>query len=84
MAEVAPPPLVALESVQRLWGFSSASAQRSAQLGRFYRIAAESLGCPFIDAGSLVTVSPLDGLHLDLGAHEKLGAAIAEQLRMMV
>ena len=42
----------------------------------FADVAAES-GCRFFDAGSVVSSSPIDGVHLDAEEHGRLGRAIA-------
>ena len=41
------------------------------------RQVAEELACGFFDAGSLVHVSPVDGVHLDAADHRRLGEALA-------
>jgi lysophospholipase L1-like esterase len=38
-------------------------------------------GVAFFDAGSVATVSPLDGVHLDAEAHRALGTALAPVVR---
>jgi len=74
---VAPPPLAPPPSpLQVVWGFSRVAEERSLTFGRFYAAAAESAGCGFLDAGLLVAVSPLDGVHLEATAHKTLGEAI--------
>lgn len=81
---VAPPPVTAPQPLQEVWGFSAASVERSRGLARLYRAAAESRGCAFLDAGALVAVSPLDGVHLDAAAHERLGVEVAKRVRDLV
>jgi lysophospholipase L1-like esterase len=81
---VAPPPVTAPGPVQELWGFSKASVERAKDLGRLYEVAAETRACAFLDAGKIVAVNPLDGVHLDAAAHEKLGTEIARRVRGMV
>jgi lysophospholipase L1-like esterase len=79
-APLAPPP----GPLQEVWGFSPGSVERSRQLARYYRTVAEVLRVPFLDAGELVAVSPVDGVHLDAEAQERLGAAIAEKVAAML
>ena len=43
-----------------------------------YREVAASLECAYLDAGAVASPSPVDGVHLDAGAHGALGDAIAE------
>ncbi len=78
---VAPAPVSVVGPVQRIWGFGEISVERSRALAGFVRAAAEGLGCAFLDAGAVVAASPLDGVHLDAGAHEALGKAIAEKVQ---
>ena len=42
------------------------------------REVAITLGCDCFDAGSVATVSPLDGVHLDADQHLRLGTALVE------
>ncbi|HUG59424.1 MAG TPA: SGNH/GDSL hydrolase family protein [Candidimonas sp.] len=47
-------------------------------LAEAYRKVCEELGCDFFDAGSVVTSSKVDGVHLDLEQHLVLGQAMSE------
>jgi lysophospholipase L1-like esterase len=78
---VAPPPVTDPGPLQRIWGFSAGSVERARELPRYYRAAAEHLGCGFLDGSAVAAVSPADGVHLDASAHEALGSAIAESVR---
>ena len=40
-------------------------------------------GTDFLDAGAVIAVSPLDGIHFDAAAHAALGEAIAEKIKGM-
>jgi hypothetical protein len=40
--------------------------------------------CQFLDAGSLISVSPIDGVHLDAAEHETLGRGIAVLVRTLL
>lgn len=51
---------------------------KCAGLAGAYRKVCEELGCHFFDAGSVVTTSKVDGVHLDLDQHLALGDAIAK------
>jgi len=81
---VAPPPLAAPPRLAEIWGFTAESVATSRQLAAYYRRAAEDLGCPFFDAGEIAAASALDGVHLDLPAHEKLGTALAGRVRLVL
>lgn len=52
--------------------------ERCAGLAAAYREMAEMLGCAFFDAGAVVGVSEVDGIHLDGPEHLTLGAALLE------
>jgi hypothetical protein len=41
-----------------------------------YEAVATELGCSFFDAGSVVSSSPIDGIHLDADQHARLGHAL--------
>lgn len=47
-------------------------------LAAAYRTVCEELDCHFFDAGSVVTSSHVDGVHLDPEQHRVLGHAVAE------
>lgn len=47
-------------------------------LAEAYRKVCEELDCDFFDAGSVVTSSKVDGVHLDLEQHLVLGQAMSE------
>ncbi len=40
--------------------------------------------CPVFDAGSVATVDPLDGVHLDAGAHRAIGEAMAREVETLM
>jgi lysophospholipase L1-like esterase len=50
-------------------------------LAAAYQDVAATLGCPCFDAGSVVTASTVDGVHLDADAHVALGTALAPVVR---
>ena len=50
--------------------------------GHYARVAARH-GADFLDAGELIAVSPVDGIHLDAAAHAALGRAIAASVAAM-
>ena len=75
---VAPPPLTRLSDYAE--EFEDGPA-KSLLLGKYYRQRAAELGCGFLDAGSVITSSPQDGLHINPENHQKLAAAVAEWIR---
>jgi lysophospholipase L1-like esterase len=46
-----------------------------------YREMASSLGCHFFDANSVISVSQVDGIHLDAGQHARLGESLVAVVR---
>jgi hypothetical protein len=41
-------------------------------------------GCEFFDTGQVIVSSDLDGIHLELSEHRKLGLAVADQVRRIL
>jgi len=72
---VAPPPISTLKGpiAPKFEG----AEQKSLGLAAAYSKVCEQLGCNFFDAGSVATSSKLDGIHLDMEQHEKLGKALS-------
>ncbi|MFA6504732.1 MAG: SGNH/GDSL hydrolase family protein [Treponemataceae bacterium] len=60
------------------------SEEISKKLAARYRQYAAEIGSEFLDAGSVIVSSDLDGIHLDRDQHKKLGEAIAEKVKTML
>jgi lysophospholipase L1-like esterase len=58
--------------------------QRSTGLAEAYSRVAAGLGCHFFDAETVTTSSRVDGVHLDRDQHARLGAALAEVVRLIL
>lgn len=54
--------------------------EKSRRFAAHYAFQAESCGCGFFDASTLVRSSETDGFHLDRGAHRALGEALASAM----
>lgn len=80
---VCPPPLGEV-SKGIFWNTFGGSEAKSKQLAEFFKGVAEVNGVEFVDAGSIVQSSAIDGLHLDADAHEKLGKAMAPIVKGMI
>jgi lysophospholipase L1-like esterase len=78
---IAPPPLAELTDYD---DFLAGGTEKSQQFARYYGIWATKNGLEFLDAGSVVTSSPADGIHLDPPEHAKLGKAVAVRIREML
>lgn len=75
---VAPPPII---EVGCLAGMFEGGAAKSAGLAREIEAAAKRAGVAFLDAGQVVKVSPVDGIHYDAEANPKLALAFAAAIR---
>jgi export-related chaperone CsaA len=53
------------------------AADRCHGLGPSLRAQCEQLGCLFLDAADVISVSAVDGVHIDAAEHAKLGHAVA-------
>ena len=77
------PPAVLLVSPaplpQLTWlpGMFSGGIEKSKRLGAEMARVAKEREVAFLDAGSVIVSSPVDGIHLDRSEHRKLGVAIA-------
>jgi lysophospholipase L1-like esterase len=77
---MSPAPLGAITARGEMWGFGEA-IETSRRLAGMYEIVAEDHGAGFFDAGSVASVHPDDGVHLDAAACASLGPALAEVVR---
>ncbi len=78
---VCPTPVVEVGPIRHeFWG----GAARSQALAPMYAALAKARGIEFLDAGQVIKVSPLDGVHFDQGEHAKLAVAVTAKLRGMI
>jgi len=77
---VAPPPLGSVSNGIFKDMFVG-NEEKSKQLGPQYRIVANTLGVDYLDAGTIVKSSGMDGVHLDADQHKLLGKAMAETVK---
>lgn len=75
---ICPPPT---EEIGDLGDIFAGSAATSRQLPVAFAKMARRLKVPLVDAGKIITVSPVDGIHYEAEAQVKLGQAIAEAVR---
>ena len=75
---VCPPPII---EVGCLAGMFAGGAAKSQGLAAEVRKAAARAGVAFLDAGTVVTVSPIDGIHYDAEANPALAEAVAGAIR---
>lgn len=77
---VCPPPVEEVGPIRlEFWG----GAAKSRALPRLYADLAFSRGVGFLDAGKVIAVSPLDGVHYAREAHGVLAVAVAAAVRAL-
>jgi lysophospholipase L1-like esterase len=78
---MAPPPVARLTEFAEMF---EGAVEKSRKLGEHYRRVAGERGCAFLDAGSVIVSSDLDGIHFDPPEHAKLGRAVAERVKELL
>ena len=80
---VCPPPVGPFGTTgdPELWTGRGREVARAAAGVRARRLRA---GRPWLDAGEVITTSPLDGWHLEASQHELLGVAVAARVRELL
>jgi len=78
---ICPAPVVEVGPIKdEFWG----GAARSQALPSLYQALAAARGIEYLDAGQVIAVSPLDGVHFDEAEHAKLADAVTAKLRGML
>jgi len=57
---------------------------KSRKFSQHYRQIANDHGCDFLDTSQIVTSSDIDGIHLELSEHQKLGKAVAALMKKIL
>jgi lysophospholipase L1-like esterase len=78
---MAPPPVVVLSQYADMLAGAEA---KSKLFAKEYARVAELKGCHFLDAGSIIVSSEVDGVHFDASEHVKLGHAVAAKVRQIL
>ena len=78
---LAPPPLARLSGFAEMF---SGGYEKSLRLGGAYRQVAAERGCHFMDTREVVSLSDLDGVHLDPDQLPLLAEALAGEVRRIV
>ncbi len=65
-------------------GLWDGAEEKSRALPHEFARVASSLGCPWLDAGAVVTTSARDGWHLEAPQHGLLGVAVASRARALL
>lgn len=74
---IAPPPVGKLTDMAEMF---AGAEEKSARFAGHYRRFAEQYGCEFLDAGTVIVSSDVDGIHLEADEHRKLGEAVAASI----
>jgi lysophospholipase L1-like esterase len=80
------PPRVLLLSPARLGKLNelaemfTGAPEKAARMGGYYQQVAELYSCDFLDLAPLIRSSDLDGIHLELAEHTRLGQVVAEKI----
>ena len=75
---IAPPPAVELTDFTEMF---EDAVEKSGGFARHYRRISNEKGCHYLDASDHVESSPLDGIHLEVDMHIRLGKAMAAKVR---
>jgi hypothetical protein len=75
---MAPPPVTTLTRLDEMF---EGAVEKSRKFARDSAEMAESQQVHFLDAGSVIRCSDLDGIHFEASEHAKLGKAIAAKAR---
>jgi lysophospholipase L1-like esterase len=75
---VCPPPIAEVDEFDDEF---EGGPEKSRQLASHLAAIARQRSCAFFDAGTVISSSDVDGIHLDAPEHARLGAAVAEQVR---
>ncbi len=78
---LAPPVVVQLTEFA---GMFEEATEKSRQLGHYYELVTRWKGCAFLDTAPIIMSSPLDGIHFEADQHEKLGHAVAAEVRRLL
>ena len=78
---MAPPVVVGLSDLD---GMFAGAIEKSAQFAHYYEVFAQRNQLDFLDAGSVIVSSPIDGIHIDAPEHAKLGKAVAAKTRGLI
>jgi lysophospholipase L1-like esterase len=78
---LAPPPTTTLTFFAEMF---EGAGEKSQKFAAHYRRVAQEMRCAFLDLGTVIVSSELDGIHLEAGEHRKLGEAVAARVKDMV
>jgi hypothetical protein len=79
MLLIAPPPLARLEG--RFAAMFDGGPPKAMRFAEEYGRVTQERGCHFLNAGSVIVSSDLDGIHFEASEHAKLGQAVAQSVQ---
>lgn len=79
-----PPTVGPLSHLPDLEAKLADAQNRSQQLPKHYEAVAAALGCAYLNTQEIIAPSPVDGIHLDAAAHQKLGQAVAAKIKALL
>jgi lysophospholipase L1-like esterase len=75
---MAPPPVGKLTEFAEMF---EGAESKSRKLAQHYHRVAEAYGCELLDTSEIIVSSDIDGIHLELSEHQKLGQAVAARIQ---
>ena len=78
-----PPSIGQLSHLPDLEAKLTNAQARSQELPKHFEAAAAYLGCAYLNTQEIISPSPVDGIHLDAAAHQKLGLALAAKIKSL-
>lgn len=78
---LAPPPVAKLTDFDAMF---EGAGPKSHLLAQTYRQVAEEYECAFFDTAEVIVSSDIDGIHLELSEHRKLGKAVATLVEQLL
>jgi len=73
----------ALGKLTELAEMFTGAAEKAPRLGKHFQEVAHLYGCEFLDLALEIRSSDLDGIHLDLASHARLGQLVADRVKSM-
>jgi lysophospholipase L1-like esterase len=79
--------LIAPPVIGRLSGYAEMfedAVEKSKKFGEYYRQIAVLYGCEYLDASQVIRSGDLDGVHLEVDQHLKLGQAVSARVKYIL
>lgn len=78
---VVPPPIGKLTLLAGVYGDAP---EKSKFLAHEIQLITQFMNCPFMDAGLVVTSSPIDGVHWEADQHKRFAEAVSEKIKNII